>query len=107
MLGFPPMPELLTIGEKVYPEEIFEIESDWKQIVASPEVGYTFRASVFLLQNYVNSISDFASGICSCFRFKKFYFFPFQILKILFYFFQAILFCVYDICFKFMFLIIS
>ena len=53
MLGFPAMPELLTIGEKVYPEEIFEIESDWKQIVASPEVGY-------------REISLYCAHICIC-----------------------------------------
>ena len=41
MLGFPAMPGLLTIGEKVYLDEIFEIESDWKQIVNNPEVSYS------------------------------------------------------------------
>ena len=73
MLGFPAMPELLTIGEKVYPEEIFEIESDWKQIVASPEVGYASRVSVVLLKKLFIpfqillvpffSISDFKNSV--------------------------------------------
>lgn len=37
--GLPAMPRLLTIGQKVYPEEVFKVESSWKDIVKDYSVS--------------------------------------------------------------------
>ena len=77
-----------------YTHQGFNRARDYKRFLSMSRCStHNLRASVLPFQKCVNSVSGFANSVFYRFRFAKFRFLPFQIVKIPFHFFKPYFCC--------------